>query len=69
MTNQHNGKLCENIVLVSKEEYQKLVSDTSVQHSTQTTDDTPTKVETQVQVGQIDQSQEDAKDTPKEEEQ
>ena len=45
------------------------MSNTTVQPLAQNIDDTPTKVETQVQVGQIDQSKEDEKDTPKEEEQ
>ena len=45
------------------------MSDTKVQPSRKTTNDTPLKVAVQVQYGKIDQSQEDAKDTPKEEEQ
>ena len=44
-------KLCENIVLVSVEEYQKAMSDTNVQSSIQTIIDTTSKVETQVQDG------------------
>ena len=44
------------------------MSNTKVQPSRQTIDDTPIKVGTQVQVGQIDQSKEDDKDTPNEEE-
>ena len=65
---KQQAKVCENIVLVSVEEYQKEMSDTNVQPSIQNIVDTSTKVETQVQDGQIDQSKEDEKDTPKEEE-
>ena len=63
------AKLCKNIVLVSEEEYQNAISNTKFQPSRKTFDDTHIKVEVQVQDGQIDQSKEDARDTPKEEEQ
>ena len=70
-------KLCENIVLVNVEEYQKVVTNTSAQPLVQKTDDTSTKFDTQttpkwileVQVGQIDQGKDEDKYTPKEEEQ
>ena len=62
-------RLCENIVLVSVEEYQKALFDTKVQPSIQKTNNTPIKVDTQVKEGQIDQNKEDAQDTRKEEEQ
>jgi hypothetical protein len=63
------AKSCENIVMVSVEECQKVASDIKVQSPIQIIDDTSTKIETQVQDGQTDQSKEDVKDIDREEEQ
>ena len=62
-------RLLENIVLVSEEEYQKALSNTKVQPLVHTTNDTPIKVDTQVQTSQIKQHKEDVQSTPKKEEQ
>ena len=54
------GKLCENIVLVSVKEYQKAMFDIKVQTSIQTTIYISSKkVEIQVEDGQDDQSKEE----------
>ena len=56
--------------MVSVEEYQEAKYDTKVQPYIQTiVDISSTKVEIQVEDGQGDQSKEEEKDTPKEEEQ